>query len=266
MSKLTDFTDDFLLLKYPNIARDEEIEIFDIDGFICLSFKTISDPIQLTTDSVDGQAQSLKSYDLFERRKTTGNIDTRMWNFKSASLKRVSKNYENFTTANLKDFLIHKKFFDKVTGIFLGNSKEKAVEKSASLGIENFLTGNLNEAKRLFNCAYKNSDINSETEKHYKDLLDITKLVIEADDDLNRKKFSNCVINMQNAYIDCNHPEMKMKIAEIRNEKAEKFFKMAENYASEGNEKVAMEFYKLTYKICTPDHPRKDDFKKKIVD
>jgi hypothetical protein len=291
MSKLADFTDEFLLQTYPTIATTEDIEIIDSDDFTCLTFQTVADHEQSDDDETDefdnwsdttttsrksmGHALTRNQPDvrcnsILARRGTTGTLDSILMNFrKPQPLRRVTDCVDNLASVNsartrVKNFLTHNRFFDKITGILLGESKSEAVARSAKFGIENFVRGDLAEARRFFNSAYKNSEVNSDEERQRKELLDITKTVIEAEEDIARRKFNNCVINMQNAYIECKNEDMKRAVSERRNAQAERFGEMGETFVSEGNRKVGGEFFKLAYNMCTPEHARKDEFKAKV--
>ncbi|KAG5669235.1 hypothetical protein PVAND_017127 [Polypedilum vanderplanki] len=93
---------------------------------------------------------------------------------------------------------------------------QTTVAKSSRLGVENFARGELNDAQSYFKIAFKNAEPDSKEEKIYKELLDVTNLIIDAVSDLKQKKNDEFVIKMDNAYEVCHNEKMKLTNQKIK--------------------------------------------------
>ncbi|KAG5669236.1 hypothetical protein PVAND_017128 [Polypedilum vanderplanki] len=188
MSHISEFSEEKIQTIFENFNTDKGIEIEETDDFICIKFETIE---------VDNNEKSSKVFSTCEEEEELC--------FQNKSVKRL-----------IKKIVSHEKFFDKITGLFLGDSKGEAVAESSKLGVENFLNGDLEKAQSYFKTAFKNAKPDSEEEKINKELLDVTNLIIDADSDLKERKYNDYVFKMHNAFVVCHNEKMKSTIEKMR--------------------------------------------------
>ncbi|KAG5669238.1 hypothetical protein PVAND_017130 [Polypedilum vanderplanki] len=233
MSHISDFTEKNIKILYDGFDAEKGIEIEESEDFTCIRFQSTNWEQAHRPSSARFHYENPETYCLQSR----------------ASTSRLIKKIFNF-----------EKFFDKITGIFLGDSKDDAIKESSRLGVEKFIKGDLKEAERFFKIAYKNAEIDSNEENINKELLNVTNLIIEADSDLKKEKYNDYVLKMQNAYITCQNGTMKSIIADKRNCQAEIFSQMAEIFFSERKYEETEKFYKFAFKLCTGEYPKKEEF------
>ncbi|KAG5668750.1 hypothetical protein PVAND_016677 [Polypedilum vanderplanki] len=158
MAHISDFTEDYIKSTFPNFINSQGIEIFDFEDFICLEFQII----------VEKTANFLPTKNFFKP----------IFNF-FIKPKLEQKSY--------KRYFYEIKFFDKVTGKFLGSSKDEAVKNLVNFGNDEFVKRNFKEALRLLETAFRNSEDGSKEAKIYRELVEITRTAIEAEKDLVEK-------------------------------------------------------------------------------
>jgi hypothetical protein len=226
MANITDFTEKNIKILYEDFNRAKGITIEQSDDITCLKFQTTS-------------------WEQIPRPS------------------RVSQTicYRHSTASLLtKKFFDHEKFFDKVTGVLLGDSRVSAIKELPRLGVENFVRGDVGEAARFFGAAYKNAEVGSDEESLNKELLDVVLTLNEADEELAMKSWNNYVLKMQNAYMNCPNATIKSIVGDRRNGQAEKFSAIAETFFSERNFEEAANFNRLAFKLCTEEYPKKEEF------
>ncbi|KAG5668737.1 hypothetical protein PVAND_016664 [Polypedilum vanderplanki] len=153
---------------------------------------------------------------------------------------------------------------EKILEVVFGANEEEVIMRTKKTAVESFVSGRLKEARESFNSAYKKSDIDTDTERDSKELMEITTIMIEAEEDRKKEKYSEYIYKMQKIYSECKNDDMKAFIGENRNKQAQKFEEIAENLKDEGKLEDAKKFFQFAYKICTPENPKKKELQDKL--
>lgn len=146
-------------------------------------------------------------------------------------------------------------FFDQNDGEFLGTTPNEAAHNATEKGTQNFINGNMRQARELFHSAYMNSTSLSAEESLAKNYRDLTDLVINGVDLIsNDRSFSAGRDKLNEVYTRTSDGTMKTVIAAIKNEQAEKINAIAVAYSQQNNWAKARELFNQAFYMTTIDY------------
>jgi hypothetical protein len=153
------------------------------------------------------------------------------------------------------------KYFDANSGDYLGETKEQAVARAISKGIEKFRSQNFSNARDLFQAAYYHSPNGSYEEKTGQVHRIVTDSLIEGMSLIKNESYAEGKEKIMKAYLESSNREMKAVISSKRDELAEKLNSDALNNFQAGNWSKAEELFNNAYMLCTDGYRNENTFK-----